>query len=71
MPTSAVVWRAACAANGFVSGRGEYTRAGGAGTGGTGTRGGRGSLAPSASRSAVISCRVRLTPAAYQLRSTS
>src|SRR3954470_6622778 len=68
MPSSAVVWRAACAANADFSGRGEYTRAGGAGTGGTGGTGGSGSAAPSASRSAVISCRVRLTAIAHHAR---
>jgi hypothetical protein len=42
-----------------------YTRAGGGGIAGSGGTGGCGSLAPSASRSAVISCRVRLTRIAH------
>src|ERR687891_216745 len=68
MPSSAVVCRAACAANADFSGRGEYTRAGGGGTGGSGATAGSGSAAPIASRSAAISCRVRLTGVAHHAR---
>src|SRR5438309_11342595 len=67
MPTSAVVWRAAWAANACFSGRGVYTRAGGGGIAGSAGGGGSGSAEPSASRNAEISCRVRLTSRHYQV----